>query len=300
MAETLYVITGATGHVGRIAATRLLDAGRRVRVVGRDGARLAPFRSRGAEAALGSIDDPAFVREAFRGAAAAFVMIPPNFAARGFRAWQNRVAEAVASAIEANGVPRVVTLSSIGADRKDGNGPIAGLHDLERRLEAVKGLQVLHLRPGYFMENHLASIGMIKAMGINGSALRPDLAFAQIATADVGEVAARRLVALDFQGREVLELQGPSDTTMAQATSAIGRAIGKPDLAYVHFSYEDGKKGLMGAGVPEEFADLYMEMSRGFNDGLVKPAQPRSPATTTPTTVEAFAEKVFAPAFRAG
>jgi uncharacterized protein YbjT (DUF2867 family) len=299
MAETLYAICGATGHVGGIAAARLLDARKKVRVIGRSADRLAAYTSRGAEAAVGSLEDVAFLRTAFQGAGAVFALIPPNFAAKGFRPWQNRVADAIASALEAARVGHALTLSSIGADRKDQNGPIGGLHDMEERVNRVKGLNVLHLRPGYFMENNLASIGMIKGMGLNGSALRADLELVQVATRDIGEVAARKLLALDFRGQGVLELHGPRDVTMAEVTAAIGKAIGKPDLRYVQFPYPEARKGLMGVGVPEELADLYMEMSKGFNDGAVKATQPRSPATTTPTSIEVFAEQVFAPAYRA-
>jgi uncharacterized protein YbjT (DUF2867 family) len=298
MAETLYVICGAAGHVGGIAARKLLDQRRRVRVVGRSADRLEAFTARGAEAAVGSLEDAAFLGKAFAGAGAAFVLVPPNPEVRGFRAYQNRVVEAVASALEAAKVGHAVTLSSIGADRKDGNGPIAGLHDMEQQLDRVKGLAVLHLRPGYFMENNLASIGMVKGMGLNGSAIRADLKFVQVATRDIGEVAAKRLLALDFRGQTVLELHGPREVTMAEVTAAMGKAIGKPDLKYVQFPYDDARKGLMGAGLSEEMAGLYMEMSRGFNEGLVKPTQPRSPATTTPTSIEVFAETVFAPAYR--
>jgi uncharacterized protein YbjT (DUF2867 family) len=299
MAEALYVVAGATGHTGALVASKLLDQKKRVRVIGRSADRLKPFTGRGAEAAVGSLEDPAFLRSAFAGARAAYVLIPPNLAAKGFRAYQGRVIEALAAGLEAAKVSHAVTLSSIGADLPAGNGPIAGLHALEQRLDRIAGLNVLHLRPGYFMENHLAGIGMVKGMGIYGAALRPDLRFVQIATPDIGEVAARRLLALDFQGKGIQELHGPRDLSMAEATVAIGRAIGKPDLKYVQFPYPDAKKGMVGMGLPEEMADLYVEMSQGFNDGRIQATQPRSAATATPTTIEKFAETVFAPAFRA-
>ena len=299
MAEPLYVVCGASGHVGGGIASRLLDAKRKVRVVGRSAQHLAALEGRGAEVAVGSMEDPAFLAKAFQGAAAAFVLIPPNLTVREFRAYQLRVVGAVGKALESARVPRAMTLSSIGAQLAKGNGPIAQLHALEERLDGIPDLAVLHLRPGYFMENHLAGVGMVKGMGMYGSALRADLRIAQIATRDIGEAGARRMLALDWLGKGVLELQGPRDLSMAEATRALGRAIGKPDLAYVQFPYPDAKKGMLQAGLQEEMADLYVDMSRGFNDGIVKPTQPRSKETTTPTTIEAFAEQVYAPAFRA-
>jgi uncharacterized protein YbjT (DUF2867 family) len=298
MAETLYVVTGATGHVGGALADGLLAARRRVRVVGRDAARLKRFTDRGAEAAVGSLDDAAFVAAALRGAGAVFAMIPPQPGAPSFRAFQGRVVAAFSEAARAARPRHVLVLSSIGADVGAGNGPIAGLHELEERLAAVPGVATLGLRPGYFLENHLAGLGLVKGMGIYGSALAADLKMAQIATRDIGAVAARRMGALDWTGREVHELHGQRDLTMAEVTAVLGRAIGRPELRYVAFPYADAEKGMIAAGLSPDLAGLYVEMSRGFNEGTIRATQPRTAATTTPTTVEWFAENVFAPAFR--
>lgn len=298
MAERPYVVLGASGHVGGIIAGRLLEAGKRVRVVARGAATLAPYAAKGAEVLTGSIDDAAFARRALEGAGAAFLLLPP-YLGPGIRAWQDRTAGVLGDAVEAMRVPYAVSLSSIGAQLASGNGPIAGLHVLEQRLDRIDGCSPLHLRPGYFFENNLAAIGLVKAMGALGGALRADVAMAHIATRDIGEVAARRLLALDWKGRTVQELHGERDLTMTEVAAALGKAIGKPDLRYVQFPYPDAEKGLVQAGLPQEMAALYMEMSKGFNDGHVKPTQPRTPASTTPTSLERWAAEVFAPAFKA-
>jgi uncharacterized protein YbjT (DUF2867 family) len=297
MASARYVVIGATGNVGSVIAEALLADGRSVRVVGRDAARLKRFTERGAEAAAGSIDDPGFTRSAIAGASAVFVMVPPNIDP-GYRAFQLRAAAALEGAIDAARPAHAMTLSSVGADVPEGTGPVAGLHDLERRLDAMPGLSVLHLRPTYYFENHLEAVGMVKAAGFLGSPLAADLNMGQIATRDIGELAARRMLALDWSGREVHELHGERDLTMPEVTAAIGKAIGKPDLRYVAFSYADALQGMIEAGLPEDAASLFVELARALNEGVLRPSQPRSPATTTPTSIEWFAENVFAPAFR--
>jgi uncharacterized protein YbjT (DUF2867 family) len=298
MAETLYVVTGATGHVGSMVADALLAARRPVRVIGRDAGRLKRFTDRGAEPAVGSLDDAAFVSRALRGAGAVFAMIPPQLGVPSFRVFQKKVVEAMGGAVEAARPGHVLVLSSIGGELGAGNGPIAGLHELEERVGAVAGVAALALRPGYFFENHLAGIRIVKHAGIYGSALAGDLRMAQIATRDIGEVAARRMLALDWKGRAVQELHGQRDLTMNEVTAVLGRAIGRPDLRYVAFPYADAQQGMVGAGLSADMAALYVEMSRGFNDGAIRATQPRGPSTTTPTTIEWFAEHVFAPAFR--
>jgi uncharacterized protein YbjT (DUF2867 family) len=297
MADGTMVVFGATGHVGGVIADRLLAAGRTVRVVGRSADRLSALGKRGAEVVAGDLGDPAFVRRATEGAAAAFVLLPPYYGP-GFRAFQERAADALAAALAASRVAYSVTLSSIGADQPSGNGPIAGVRALEQRLDGISGLRPLHLRPGYYLDNHLQAVGMVKGLGLYGSAMRADLPLPQIDPRDIGEVAARRLLALDWSGREVLELHGQRDVTMAEVTAVLGRTIGKPDLKYVAFPYPDARAGMVEAGLTGELADLFVEMSKGFNEGHLRARQPRSAATTTPTGVEAWAAKVFAPAFR--
>src|SRR5512134_3240431 len=99
MADTLHVVLGATGHVGGVIASRLLDQKKTVRVVGRSADRLKPFTVRGAEGMAGSIEDPAFAARALAGAGAAFVLVPPNLGAPSFRAYQSKVVEGLATAI---------------------------------------------------------------------------------------------------------------------------------------------------------------------------------------------------------
>jgi len=103
-------------------------------------------------------------------------------------------------------------LSSYGAHVLKGTGPVTGLHSSEQKLNAVGGLNVLHLRAAYFMENNLAAIGMIREMGIFGYALLPELKLPMMTTRDVGDYAARRVLDLDFPANR------PA-TCLASATS---------------------------------------------------------------------------------
>lgn len=192
----------------------------------------------------------------------------------------------------------MVALSSIGANLPSGTGPIVGLHDFEEMLKSIPKLSVVALRPAFFMENHLASIPLIKNAGINGSAARADVARAMIATRDIAAVAAEYLIAPAFDGYTVRELLGPRDYTYREATSILGAAIGKPDLAYVEFSYEDFHKGILGAGFSPSAADALVESTRAHNEGRIQSTVSRNESNTTPTTLEVFAREVFAPAYQ--
>ena len=296
MANGLVVVTGASGHIGGVIAETLLKNGRKVRAVARHTDKLQALAKKGAETVSADLSDVAALKKAFAGAETAFILIPPNMGAKDFRAYQNQIGKAAAESLKAAGVTYVVLLSSIGAHLSEGAGPVNGLHDVEQMFNKL-GANVLHLRPSYFAENLLMNVGLIKANGITGSPLKRDVPIPIIATRDIGQVAAQRILALDWKGVEVQELLGPRDYTMDEATRFIGDAIGKKDLKYVQFPYEDAQKAMEGMGISPDVARLFNEMNKGFNEGKVRPTQKRSIRTNTPTTLEEFAKTVFAPAF---
>jgi uncharacterized protein YbjT (DUF2867 family) len=267
-----------------------------VRVIGRSAARLQQFVDRGAEAAVGDLKDSGFLTRAFTGATAVFAMIPPDYTATDFRAYQNEIGASLATAITNSGVRYVVSLSSQGAELSDGTGPIVGLHDQEERLSRLAGVNVLHLRPGYFMENLLMNIPLINQLGITGSAMNGDRKFAMIATRDIAAHVAERLVKRDYTGMHVHDLLGQRDLSLSEATDVIGRRIGYPDLRYVQFSYEEAAQGMTEMGFSADVCNLFIEMSKALNDGIYGVNRPRTPENTTPTSIEEFAE-TFADAY---
>jgi uncharacterized protein YbjT (DUF2867 family) len=288
-----YVILGASGNTGSIIANSLLLNGKKVRVVGREAGRLERFVRKGAEAFTADLSDAAALTKAFSGARAAYLMLPPITS----REDQERESDAIAKAVKESGLRYAVNLSSYGAHVPEGNGPIAGLHSSEQKLNAISGLNVLQLRPAYFMENNLAAIDMIHGMGIFGHALLPDLKMPMIATRDVGVYAGQRLLDLDFVGKQTRELLGERDLSMTEATAMIGRAIGKPDLPYKQFPYDQMQQGLTQMGFSPRKAAVYIEMFKAINEGIIAAQEPRVPENSTPTSFEKFVQEVFAPAY---
>jgi len=294
----MYVITGATGHTGTTAANALLARGHSVRVVGRNAERLRPLTSAGAEAFVCDVTDAEKLTQAFQGAQAVYVLVPPNMTSNDFRAYQEHVSDAIAAAVAKSKVKFVVSLSSIGADKSDSTGPVAGLHNLEQKLNKIDGANVLHLRAGYFMENTLAQVGAIRAFGITGGPLRPDLKLTMIATRDIGAVVAETLLQLDFKGKQTRELLGQRDLSMAEATAIIGKAIGKPGLSYTQMPDDQFVGALTQLGMSKNVAGLILEMAGALNAGHMKALEPRSARNTTPTSYETFVAEEFMPAFR--
>ncbi len=295
----MYVVIGATGNTGSVVAEKLLAKREKVRVVGRDERKLERFKQKGAEAFAGDVTDASAMARAFSGAEAAYVMVPPNLSSPNVRGYQERVNDALAAALEKNGVRYAVALSSFGADKSDRTGPVLGLHALEQKLEAIAGLNVVLLRAGYFMENILPQVGVIESLGNMAGPVRPDLALPMIATRDIGAFAAEALARHDFQGKQRRELLGARDISYAQVAKIVGAAIGKPDLTYQQAPAAQLKPALMQMGMSSNMADLLLEMSDALNAGHMRALEPRSAQNTTPTTVETFVAEVFVPAYRA-
>ena len=294
----MYAITGATGNTGSVIAERLLERGEKVRVISRDAKRLARFVQKGAEAFVADVTDAAALTRAFDGARAAYLMVPPNLTSADPRAYQEQVSDAVASAVEKASVQHVVVLSSIGADKPEKTGPVVGLHNLEQKLDRVAGLNALYLRAAYFMENLLPQTAVIQKFGIVGGPLRADLPVPMIATRDVGAAAVEALVKLNFTGKQARELLGQRDVTYREVASVIGKAIGRPDLAYVQMPPQQLKPALVQMGMSPNVADLILEMADALNSGYMVALEPRSPRNTTPTPIETFVLEEFVPRFQ--
>lgn len=261
-----FVITGATGNTGGVAAKILLDQGHAVRVVVRDRAKGARLAELGAEVAVADLGDAGALASAFAGAEGAYVLVPPNMAAPSFRDYQRATADAIAKALRTAEVPHAVLLSSVGAQHPSGTGPIAGLHYAETLLRALPHTRASFIRAAYFMENLGGSLSMLD-QNLVPSFTPAGLAFEMIATADIGDLAAQTLVEGTAQ-TQVIELAGPTPVSMNDVATALGRLTGKP-LAVAEAPLDAMVPTLTGFGMPPEIAGMYREMTEGLITGHV-------------------------------
>ena len=294
----MYVVLGASGNTGHIVAQNLLARQQKVRVVGRNAAHLQAHAARGAEIFIGDVTDASALTRAFQNADSAYVMIPPNLASNDPRGYQERVGDAIAAAVKSTGIKNVVLLSSIGADKNKGTGPVVGLHNLELKLNQIDSANVLHLRAGYFMENTLPQVGAVRMAGSVIGPLRPDLKLPMIAVRDIGAAAADALLSLAFRGKQTRELLGGRDLDYTEVATTIGKAIGKPDLGYVNAPDDQVRAALVQIGMSDKVAGLILEMAGALNSGYMRALEPRTSRNTTPTSYETFVAESFLPAYQ--
>ncbi|MEZ0607556.1 NmrA family NAD(P)-binding protein [Fibrella sp. WM1] len=292
-----YVVTGSLGHTGKPITEGLLKAGHTVTVITSKADNAAKIEALGATAAVGSLEDGAFVTQAFANADAVYLMIPPKWNMTDWRAYQNQVGDHYIAAIKANDIRFVVLLSSVGAHKGSGTGPVDGLYDMEQKLKTVEGLNVKVLRPSYFMQNLFSMAGMVKGMGIMGSNFGDD-PVVLVHTDDIAAAALQELLNLDFTGTQVRYVAG-DERTGAEIARVLGEAVGKPETPWVVFSDEQNKQGMLQAGLSDEVATNYTEMGASLRDGSMQADYLANRPALSKIKLEDFAKNEFAPAFNA-
>jgi uncharacterized protein YbjT (DUF2867 family) len=262
-----YVITGGAGNISRPLTEKLLKAGHDVTVISRNAEHLKPLTDLGAKAAIGSVDDLAFLKKTFAGADAVYTMVPPNYTTNDMKASIAEVGNNYAAALKTSKVKYVVNLSSVGAHLADGVGPVSGLYRVEQALNELQDINIKHLRPTYFFSNFLGNVGMVKNMNIIGGNFGGDDFKMLLADPnDIAEVAFEELSNLNFTGHSVRYI-GSDERSTADIAKTIGSAIGNPQLPWVTFTDEQAYGGMLQMGLPENAAKNYAEMGHAMHDG---------------------------------
>lgn len=292
-----YVITGAAGNISKPLSEILLTRGHDVTVISRNAENIRELTSKGAKAAIGTLEDEKFLTDSFQGADAVYVMFPPQYAALELNAYHD-LAKNYSAAISKAGVKHIVVLSSVGAHLSEGVGPVTGLYLAEQELNKLSDVNILYLRPGYFYTNLFANVSMIKGMNIIGNN-SGDATNTIILShpADIAEAAANALIALDFKGHTVQYLVS-DERPQGDLAKVLGTAVGKPDLPWVAFTDEQSLGGMIGAGLPELMAKKYVEMGSSMRSGKMYEDYKNHPHIEGKIKLEDFA-KDFAQAYNA-
>ncbi len=290
-----YVITGSLGNISKPLTEKLIMAGHEVTVITSKQSNRPAIEAIGASAAVGSVEDIAFLQQAFAGADAVYTMVPPNLGATNWKEWIGQIGKNYAAAIVENNIPYVVNLSSIGAHLPDGCGPVSGLYKVEQALNNLSGVHIRHLRPAYFFDNLLANTGMVKHMNIIGGNFGgSDTEIVLVDTSDIAEVAFEELSTLSFSGHSIRYIAGDVRTT-GEIAAVLGAAIDKPSLPWVAFTDEQSVAGMQQAGLSEEIAKNYAEIGSSLRTGRMgEDYKKHIPSIFGKVKLEDFAEKFAA------
>ncbi|WP_394774189.1 NAD(P)H-binding protein [Flavobacterium sp.] len=270
-------ISGSLGNIGKPLTTKLIASGHDVTVITSNNDRVEAIEALGAKAAVGLVGDAAFLKNAFTNADAVFAMTPPNIGGSNVIANTINAGKAFAAAINAAGVKRVVMLSSIGADLSGGNGPIAGLYNIEKIYESLENVSLTFLRAGFFFTNLYNDVPMIKGAGIIGSNYSAATTIPFVHPVDIADAVAEELQKKPSE-KDIRYIISDVRTS-GEVAKVLGLAIDKPELPWIEFTDEQALGGMKEAGLPLEIAQLYAEMGSGLRSGKIQEHFLRSKTT---------------------
>lgn len=276
-------VTTPKGNVGRHLTRMLVRAGIRPVLLTRDPATIPADLTGFVDVVRADARDPEAVAQATRGADAVYWVDPPA-ASENPLVDHAQATDAIVRAVEENGIGRVVFQSSVGAEKRHGVGEIDGLAGTEVALDRL-GIDVTHLRCGYFFSNLLFEVDSLRA-GRLRTVLRLDARMPWVAPRDIAEVAATTLLSSAWSGRRVQAVHGPEDLSWADVAALLTRELGRK-IEVERITDDEMRRQYLDAGMPAAWADAMLGMSTGLRDDFV-PEQPRSIVTTTPTTLRAW------------
>ncbi|MBP1204023.1 uncharacterized protein YbjT (DUF2867 family) [Duganella sp. 1411] len=262
-----YVVFGVSGRTGAATADALLRSGHPVRVVVRDPANGRPWAERGAEVAVADLTDLASMVGALGGIQGAYVVNPQHYHREDLFETADLIAAITAHAAVAAGVPRLVALSSVGADRDSATGWIGMNRRFEQRL-AEAGVPTAFLRAAYFMENWTPMVGQAMRGGALPSFLAPpQRPLPMVATVDVGTAAAALLLQ-ERTENSIVTLSGPDDYAPNDVAAIISAGLRRPvDVAVLPET--EWPTALADAGFSRAALAGFTDMTRSLNNGHI-------------------------------
>jgi uncharacterized protein YbjT (DUF2867 family) len=262
----MYVISGATGNTGKVAAKKLLQAGKQVRALVRSVEKASDLSALGAEVVAVDLSDGQGLERALAGAQGVYLLSPPDMGSQSFLAERTLLLAAVADIVKKASLPHVVFLSSVGAQHDSGTGIIETVHAGEMALRAA-GVTSTFLRAAYFVENWASVLPVAKQDGVLPSFIPGDLRLPMVSTADIGNLAAEAL--LDGpRGARVLELSGPADATPKEVAAVVSKLLGRT-IQLVEPPLDAVVPTFTSFGISADVAGLFQRMYEGIRSGRV-------------------------------
>ncbi len=280
-------IAAASGNIGRRAAQKVVQAGVETILLTRQPEKVADLAAQGATVKPVSSDDTQGLIEATQDAEALFWLTPPKLDAPSLRDWYIQTAMAGAKAVRENSIKRVVNISSLGAGASEDLGTVTFVGTVESIFNQTLS-NVLHLRPGYFMENFLGQVKFIEQDNAVYFPYASDQDISRISTDDIGDEAAKYLLDDRWAGQWTRNLMGPENLTLPETTAIVSRVLNR-SIEYVQVTVESIQQQLALTGatpdVQRELGNLFRAL--GNPGGIYATA--RTPEAITPTTFEQFA-----------
>lgn len=270
-----------------------------VRVISRDISKLENLVSLGAKPYECNPSNREKLGKIFSEVDIAYIMLQPNYIidSDDFRQYQNTVIKSIITAVKISNLKNIVVLSSWGAQENKGSGSVLGLHNLEIALSNIPNINVLFIRPGYFMENILSQIPNIINEGNLQGLFDPHVKFPFIYTKDISEYIGKQILNFNYKGKNTVELHGSEDLNMNEVTKKISYKLHMGNLQYKQNNEIEERLGMEKAGYSENVIDIIIETTNALNSKKIRMIEQRDSQNTTKTSFNQFLENVFVPLY---
>ena len=251
------VVTGATGHLGRLVVESLVDRGvtpADIVATGRDTDRLAPLAELGVRTAVADYTDSAALDAAFEGARTV-LLVSGTEAGQRVAQHGNVVAAAARAGVGLLGYTSI-------AQADTAQHILATEHRETERVIRSSGVPFTFLRNSWYLENYLPQVPGYLEHGVVGAA--GDGRISAATRADYADAAAAALLDPASAGR-TYELGGAS-FTLAELAGTVAAASGR-EVGYTEVSPEQLTEILVGAGLPRPYAEALVSADLGIARG---------------------------------
>jgi len=272
----MFVVLGATGHVGSAVAETLLEAGEPVTVVVHAAEKAAAWRARGAQTAVADVLDPDGLRAVFRRGRRAFLLNPPAAPSTDTEVEEHRTVAGIVAALEGSGLEKVVVESTYGAQPGRRCGDLNVLYDFEQAL-AAQPIPATVQRAAYYMSNWDAALDQAR-QGVLPTLLPAELKLPMVAPVDLGRAAADFL--REPVGQEGIHyVEGPARYSPADVAAAFAQALGRPVEPRVT-PRDQWAAAYRALGFSEPAAESYTRMTEATAEAPFEPEAPRRGSVT--------------------
>ncbi|THA29653.1 NAD-dependent epimerase/dehydratase family protein [Streptomyces sp. A1277] len=289
----MIVLTAPTGRIGHQVLDALLDDGRHVRVIARDPARLTPRARQGAEIVQGSHSDPQVLAEAFKGADSVLWLVPPNPVAGDVREHYLGFTRPACEAVRAQGVRRVVGVSSLGRAYGPGAGQLSAAFAMDEMIEST-GAGYRALAMPFFMENLLHQAEALTTQGVLSLPVAADRPLPLVATRDIAATAARLLADDSWSGQATVPVVGPDSLSPEDMARVLSEVLGRP-VRFEQLDRAAYKAAMVRYGMSEAWAQGLFDMADAQDNGVYD-GEWRALTTPAPTGFRQWCREVLIPA----
>jgi uncharacterized protein YbjT (DUF2867 family) len=268
------VLTGSLGNIGKPLAKALVQKGHSVTVISSNLEKKEEIEALGAKAAIGTMQDVAFLSNTFQGADIVYLMeawegIGSLFDKEiDFSAGMRQIGYNYKQAIEQSGVNRVLHLSSVGAHSPTGYGSLSVHYDVEQILKQLpEAVSIKFMRPVGFFTNLYRSIQTIRAQHAIVSTYGGDRKEPWVSPLDIAATIVEEMET-PFAGRTVRYIAS-DEVSPNEIAKVLGQAIGSQDLKWLAIPDEQLLEGMLTAGLNPQLANGMVEMQASQRSGLL-------------------------------